>query len=364
MRVTLLKDSFLENLSLASKFTSSRLVSSSVLQGVYLIGEKDKIHLYSTNLNYYFHTAIKLAGDHNFRAIIEPKKVLEFLSLITTSKIDLEIGQKNFLIESGKIKAEFPLFESGEFPLPPAVEGEKQKIKTSFLKKNLPTIIFSASTDETRPVLTGINFVSDDDGLKLISTDGFRLSLLSLKKEEPFPSMIVPSPFLSEVIKLLDEEETTFSYSAKEKILVFYAGGHELYTRLIDGEYPPYSKVIPTDRKTTIQVDREEFLRNVKLVSIFARDYSSVIIIKAEKDGLTLIPKTGGQEGNVAFVEAEVEGEDQKIAFNYKFILDFLNNSTSKKVTLELLRGDAPAVFKSEGINNFIHIIMPVRIQS
>lgn len=350
-------------MTLASKFTSSRLVSSSVLQGVCLVGEEGKIKFYSTNLNYYYHTFMKNEGTEKFKIVIEPKKIIEFLGLVSAPKIDVEIADKKLTIESGKAKGEFPLFDSGEFPFPPKVTAEKRIIKANLIKKNLPTIVFSASSDETRPVLTGIDFVSTGEDLKMVSTDGFRLSLLTLKKEEALPSMIVPAAFLSEVAKLIDEDEIAFNYSEAEKILVFHVGHHDLYTRLIDGEYPPFERVIPTDRKTTITVDREEFLRNVKLVSIFARDFSSVIVLKTEKEGFVLMPKTGDGNANVVHQDAIVEGEEQKIAFNFKFLIDFLNNSSSKKVVIELLRGDAPAVFKSEGHENFIHIIMPVRIQ-
>lgn len=363
MKIALLKESFLEKLTLASKFTSSRLVSSSVLQGVCMVGGENKIDFYSTNLNYYYHTYIKNEGSHKFKIVVEPKKIAEFLSLISEPKVDLEIGEKKLTIESGKVKGEFPLFDSGEFPFPPEVKVEKKTIKASLIKKNLPTIVFSASTDETRPVLTGIDFVSTGDDLRLVSTDGFRLSLLTLKKEENLPSMIVPASFLSEVVKLIDEDEVSFSYSQEEKILAFHIGHHDLYTRLIDGEFPPFEKVIPTDKKTTVTVDREEFLRNVKLVSIFAREFSSVIVLKVDKEGITLMPKTGDGNANVVKGDAEVVGDDQKIAFNFKFLADFLSNASSKKIVIELLRGDAPAVFKSEGHDNFIHIIMPIRIQ-
>lgn len=363
MKIALLKDIFLQKINFASKFTSSKLVSSSALQGVCLMGEENLIHLYSTNLNYFYHSIIKLEGKHSFKIIIEPKKISEFLGLVSASKIDIEIKDKQIIIEAEKTKAEFPLFDPKEFPFPPKVVGDPQKIKSSFLTKNLPLLLFSSSQDETRPVLTGIDFVSEEDGLKIVSTDGFRLSLLSLKKDVNFPSMIVPSSFLSELIRLIDGDEVSFNYSQEEKILAFHTKEHDLYTRLIDGDYPPFNKVIPQDKKTTITLDREDFLRNVKLVSIFAREFSNVVILKTDKNEISLSPKTGGTEANITHQEAQITGEEQKIAFNYKFLIDYLNNSDSKKISIDLLRGDAPAVFKSEGVDNLIHIIMPVRIQ-
>jgi DNA polymerase-3 subunit beta len=364
MKLILLKDIFLEKLQLSSKFTSSKLTSSTSLQGVYLEGKEGKIHFYSTNLNYYYHTYIKIEVDNSFKIVVEPKKIIEFLSFLTSAKIEVEIKEKSIVIVSEKIKGEFPLFSSNEFPLPPVVNKEKQKIKTSFFKNNLPYLLFSASSDETRPVLTGINFVPGDESLRIVSTDGFRLSLLTLKKEINFPSVIVPSVFLGEVIKLVGEnEEISFSFLEEEKLLLFTSEDQEFYTRLIDGDYPPFEKVVPAEKKTEIVVDKEEFARRVRLISVFSRDYSNIIILQITKEGLKISPKAGEGGENEAFQEADVKGEDQKIAFNHKFLIDFLNNVTGKKIIIELLRSDAPAVFKIEGVSNFLHIIMPVRIQ-
>ncbi|MDO8741567.1 MAG: hypothetical protein Q7J11_00290, partial [Candidatus Roizmanbacteria bacterium] len=177
MKILLQKNDFLEKLEMASRFTSSRLASSTSLQGVCLKGENNILHFYSTDLNYYYHSILKTENNNKFKIIIEPKKIIEFLSLLPEIKIEMEIKEKAIVISQGKIKGQFPLFSDQEFPFPPEKTGEKQKIKTSFFKESLPFLLFAASTDETRPVLTGINFVTNDDELQLVTTDGFRLSL-------------------------------------------------------------------------------------------------------------------------------------------------------------------------------------------
>jgi DNA polymerase-3 subunit beta len=176
--------------------------------------------------------------------------------------------------------------------------------------------------------------------------------------------MIVPSSFLSEAISFMKEEENVeLNYSDKEKLINFKIGKHNLYSRLIEGEYPPFEKVIPTDKKTVIELDKEELLRNIRLISIFVRDVSNVIIFQTTTDSLELKPKTEAKGGNSTQQEAVIKGDEQRIAFNYKFLIEFLNNLEGKKVTVELLRSDAPALFKSDKYPNLIHIIMPVRIQ-
>ena len=364
MKIQLPKNEFLEKLELSSRFTSSKLSSSTSLQGVCLIGEEKNIHFYSTDLNYYYHSILRNNNDSKFKIIIEPKKIIEFLSLLPEVKIEIEIKEKAIVITQGKIKGQFPLFSSQDFPFPPKNTEERQKIKTSFFKENLPFLFFTVSNDETRPVLTGINFVTNEENLQLVATDGFRLSLLTLKKDLPFASMIIPAGFLINAQKFISKEtEIEFSHIKDEKLLAFFIGDNDIYVRMIEGEYPPFEKVIPTEKKTTVTIDAEEFLRSVKLVSVFSREFSNIIIMEVEKDSVKFIPKVGQGEEDVVYQDAHIEGETQKIAFNYKYLIDFLSHTSGKRVIVELLRSDAPAVFKIEGVNNFFHIIMPVRIQ-
>ena len=363
MKILLQKNELLEKLEFASRFTSSRLASSTSLQGVCLKGEGNTVHFYSTDLNYYYHSFLKTENNNKFKIIIEPKKIIEFLSLLPEIKIEMEIKEKAIVISQGKIKGQFPLFSDQEFPFPPEKTGEKQKIKTSFFKESLPFLLFAASTDETRPALSGVNLLTNGE-LILVATDGFRLSLVKTKKEKQFPSAIIPASFLREIAHFIKEEkEVDFSYSAVEKVVLFSVGETEFYSRQIEGEFPPFEKVIPQEKKTTVKLDKEEFLRNVKLISVFARDFSHIIILEIGKDGARFMPKTADTKQNKSFQEGEVEGENQRVAFNYRFLLDFLNVVDTKNIIIEILRSDAPVVFKLENNPDYLHIIMPVRIQ-
>lgn len=364
MKFTLNKDLFLEKLQTSSRFTSLRLSSTTSLQGVYIKKEKEKLHFYSTNLNLYYHGVLKTEKEQEGAFLVEPKKIIEFLTFLQPKPITLEVGEKNLVISQEKTKGEFPLFSLADYPLLPKTNLTKQKIPTKIFKENLPLVLFSASNDTTRPVLTGVNIVNQNGASDLVATDGFRLSLLSLKEKLPFSSMIVPVDFFNEVVGFFQEKkEVEFSYSEKEKLLGFYFDDEEVFSRVIEGEYPPYEKVIPQEKKTTVSLLREDFLRNVKLVSVFARDLSNIVIVDVLDDGVNIYPKTEKKELNQTFQEAKVEGEKMKVAFNYKFLVDFLSHLKDKNIVIELLRPDAPVVFKSQERDNFLHIIMPVRIQ-
>ena len=315
------KDYLLEKISLSSHFTSSRLSSVTALQGVLMKGGTGEIHLYATNLNSFYHTLIKIEVKAPFQVILEPKKIMEFLSLLPPGKVTVEIKEKQVVIIQQKTRGTFPIISSEEFPLPPKLDEKEKKIKTANFTKGLPLVLFAASTDETRLVLSGVNFLTQDDEMVMVATDGFRLSLQRYKGDNNIGSMIIPSSFLSEILKFIKGEEVFFGHSASEKTILFRVGDDEFFSRLIEGDYPPFEKVIPVERKTIVIADREELLRKVKLISVFARDLSHIVVIEVTKEGLRLQPKTETDDGNIAQQEAEVSGEDQRVAFNYKFVL-------------------------------------------
>ncbi len=365
IRIFLDKTVFVEKLTKALKFCSSRFFSSNTFQGIMLKKEKNQIIIYSTNFSFFYLAKIENNQEGEFKIFFDPRKVLEFVSLFNPGNFFIEVTEKSIVFEQEKNKGEFPIYQTDDFPESPNLKNlEKQKIETDFFRKNLPLLLFSASQDNTRPVLTGINFVSKNDVNHIVATDGFRLSLVLIEKEVDFPQVIIPSFFLSEILKTIKEEkEVYFVFNQQEKMLTVFINKEEISTRVIDGEYPPYEKVIPIEKKTAIIVEKNDFLRAVKLISVFARDFSNIIVLKTEKTGLRISPKITDKETNHSIIDSEVKGEEQKIAFNYKFLLDFLNNVSSKRVVIELLRPDAPAVFKEEKNNRFLHIIMPVRIQ-
>lgn len=364
MKIILDKEELLENLTLASHFTSHKIAAVSTLQGIYLKGEKNKLHIYSSNLSSFFHTSVKVEVNQVPEFVIEPKKIIEFLSLLSPGKIEVEVKEKQLLVSQKTTKGTFPLMAPNDFPLPPKLDEKAQKIKTAFLIQNLPLVLFAASSDEARPVLTGVNVVTDENMLTLVSTDGFRLSLVRVKKEIDIPSVIIPGDFLNEVLRYIkNEKEVLFSFSSKEKLVEFQIGETHFYSRLIEGDFPPYEKVVPQDRSLQAIVDTEELLRNIKIVSVFARDFSNIVILEFKKTGLVCHPKIENIGENMTTQDIELTGEEQRVAFNYKFLLDFLNNVKGKRVKVEILRSDAPVVFRIEEYPDFLHIVMPVRIQ-
>ena len=367
MNILIDKDTFHNAVSLASRFTINKFTTTTHLQGVLIKAEKKELHIIATDLNLYFHKKIKIKEGGTLRAVVEPRTLIEYLSFLPTGKINVEVKDNQFIVTKDKDKGVFPIIEVADFPMLPKTEKEKgQKISTSFFNKTLPQVLFSASTDDSRPVLTGINFLTQDNDLLMVSTDGFRLSLIKKSKDIEIPEILIPGRFLEEVLKEAKEEkDIAFHYSEDEKTVLFKVGDTNFYTRLIEGEFPAFEKVVPSESKTQVVFNREEFLQKIRRVAVFAREYSNIILVEVKKDGINIRPKTDrGDSGSSATQEADIDGEDQKIAFNFRFLYDFLNNSKAKKINMDILRPDAPIVFREDDKKDFIHIIMPIRISA
>lgn len=365
MKINVNKNIFLEKLTLASHFMSSRLGSSTTLQGVLLTFEKDKLFFYATNLNSYYKSQTAIEGDtKNDSIIVEPKKIIDFINLLKPGDIILEVGDKALRIHQEKNRGAFSVIRADDFPQPPKITADKQTLESGVLSGDLPLVIFTAAKDESRPVLSAINFLSIDNMLSMVSTDGFRLSLIKTQNKMMFPAMLVPAEFMAEMVRRMGiVKKIEFAYSKEESAVLFKIGDNEFYSRLIDGEFPPFEKVIPAETKTTVVLDREDFLVHVKMASILARDQSSIIICEFKKNEVTIKPKIEGADDSGVTQEAKIEGEDQRVAFNYRFLLDLLNNVDGQDIEIEILRSDAPVVFKLKKKPGFTHIIMPVRIQ-
>ncbi|MFH0773532.1 MAG: DNA polymerase III subunit beta [bacterium] len=364
MQITTNREIFLKALVQASRFTSSRVGATAGLQGILFQNDKGTLHIYSTNLNTFFHTAVPSKQQEERKFLLDPHKIIEFISLLNDGEMTLFLEKDRVLISQKKTKGTFPFLSHSDFPTPPPVVGEGQTIEVKKFEELISLVLFSASRDLSRPVLSGINFVEKEGDMDVVATDGFRLSLFHMRNELNMKSMLIPADFLLEMMRNIKEKKTIImNYLDNEKMVYFKTDNDEYFTRLIEGDFPPYERVIPVEKKTTITVDKNDLIRNVKLISVFARDYSSIIVCQFKKGELTLSPKIEGGVENSTTQEIELEGEEMRVAFNFKFLLEFLNTINEEQVIIELLRPDAPVVLKTKKTKDYLHIIMPVRIQ-
>ena len=362
MNITIQKDELEQRLSQAVKFVSTKTPTTQTIQGCFISIKNNGSFVLTTNLNDFFKAGIgpkiKEGGD----AVFDIKKAIEFTSFLNPNEVNIYTEENSLVIEQGKTKGYFNTFPKEEFPQIPQTGGKDYPLTKKQLEA-VGRVIYSASKDETRPILTGIYFSNKNGKSHIVTTDGFRLSLLEEEELKDLPQITIPAGIVNEVIKLATKDsKIKLKISDKEKLITFTLNNFTICSRVLDGDFPPFEKVVPKTSTTQLLLNKQEFIKNLRLVSVFAREQSDVVILDVQKKGFYLRPKFHEAKKTEIFQEPdEFKGEELKIAFNYKYILEFLNNTTPEKVVLEFTQSTAPGLFKGEKDPNLIHIIMPLR---
>lgn len=363
MKCTLLKETFENALSLASRFTSHRVSAVQSIQGTKLSIKDSSITVTTTNLSDFFQTTITASVENEGECVFDSKKALEFLNFLQPGDITVELEESTILIKQGKTKGHFNTYQGRDFPELPHLDGKTFTLDKKLLER-LPLVLFSASKDETRPIMTGV-YVTHAQGTQMfVTTDGFRLSVLQQPLQEEFPQIILPAQIFQEVIRLAKSEKVAMTISPEDRLIKFTMGQIDLYSRVIEGEFPPYEKVIPQESTTICMISRQDFQKNIRLVSIFAREQADVIICDISADGMVIKPKGATTKDSQVFQPLDsFEGEPLKIAFNYKYVLEFLNTVSTDVIQISCTHPAAPGAFRMKGDDEYVHIIMPLRTE-
>lgn len=340
-----------------------------VLNNIMLKAEENKLFFAATNLEvaiqYFIPAEIKSEGS----ITIPAKLIGSYISLLKDEKVELNLGDGETLqIKAASSQTKIKGINASEFPSIPKLEKENSvKVKTKDLSKAVTQTVFAASPNTSRPVLSGVLFDFDNDTVKTVATDSYRLAEKTLHLNEKATNSIqciVPSRTVSELGKILgivQEEDTEISVSKNQALFVM--GDIQLMSRLIEGKFPPYDKIIPKETKTKLEVNVAALVNVVRRVSLFARENNNSIKLSATNDGKLSISTDETKVGEeVAELDVKITGENNKIALNAQYLLDVLNFIDSETIMLEIEDKLSPAVITPIKEKDYIYIIMPLKI--
>lgn len=368
-----------ENLKTAFNITSRSVASQPqlpVLANILVKAEKNKIKLSATNLSQSINLWINAKVEKEGAITVPAKIISEFVNSLPPGKLQLVTEKENFKISSGKFKAIFNGLAASEYPTLSTIKETKVK-KKKYISLQLPfsqlsqailQTAFAAAIDESRPVLTGVLWQAKKNTLSLAATDGYRLSLKKLKLKIPqkidLKEFIIPANTLQEIIRLEGEKESIEMLIVPGgKQVIFGLDDLEIISQLLEGEYPDFTKIIPQAGETKIILDREEFLQAVQISSIFAREAANIIKFEIQNGKLKISANSPQLGGNESLLEVKTQGKPNKIAFNSRFVLDFLKSIQAEEIEMEMASPTSPAIFSSPKNQTYRHIIMPVRVQ-
>ena len=339
-----------------------------IIQNVLLTTENKQLKIIGTDLETTETTEVGAKVEKEGGICVPARLLLEFVSSLPQGTVQLTEKGGALVIQCSGFRASIPGVSSQEFPKIAEARGARgATVDKNSIVEAIGQVVFSAATDEGRPLLTGVRIIQKDEETVFAATDGYRLSVrrIPLKTKEEL-NLLVPGRALSEVVKTCLEEkeakEISMSKPASGQV-AFIVGDTEIQTRLIDGEYPDFEKIIPTKHNTRVLLEKEPLLRAVKSAAIFARDNANIVRFHLEGQTLTISANTPQVGEDRVDVEVNIDGEGGDIAFNSRFLLEFLANYRGEELLFEMTGSLNPGVFKPPKDPSYLHIIMPVRLQ-
>jgi DNA polymerase-3 subunit beta len=297
-------------------------------------------------------------------AITVPARLMqEFISSLPSGVINLELTDNKLHITTDKYKSTINGVPAEEFPVMPAIQdGTNLTLGAKDLRKALQQVIFAASNDEARPVLTGVFINSKKDALYLAATDSYRLAEKKLKSVAEEATLLVPSTALNDLLRILADAQGDVLVTNDGQQARFEVDEVELVTRLIEGKYPDYQKLIPSEFATTALLSRDDFINITKVSSLFARESAgSVTLQVSEKDQSISIRSIASQLGeNNSTASAKVTGEGE-VTLNSRYLLDALNAFDTEDISFSFNGKLEPCVLRNEKTPDYTHIVMPLR---
>ena len=362
MKINLTQSNLAKVLNTVSRVASSR-TTLPVLSNILIRAELNEVSFSATNMELSIIEKTNVKIDEDGTIVVPARLITEFVSNLPKSNITIESKGTQVNITAGNYKSTIYTVSTDEFPaLPEPVMTNSFKINASDLKQAINNTVLVASGDTTRPILTGVYFYTIDSKLFLAATDGYRLAEKQVVDCDNKVSAIIPASTLTEVVRILGDNNETVDISFEEDQTSFTIENVTIISRTIEGNFIDYRQLIPKNTDVKIIVDRNEFIRAVKVSELFARESAGSITLSASSERSTLsIHTITTQIGeNNSDMEAEVTG-DGTVTLNSKFLLDALNQIDGDNVKMQFSGKLAPVLLTSEKSDSYKHIIMPVK---
>ena len=376
MKLSCLQENLNRGLGVVGRAVATR-TTLPITNNVLLATEQSRLKLAATNLEMAISCWIGAKVEEEGAITVPARLLSDFISSLPSEKVDISLSPqtRTLGLKCARFEARISGIDAKDFPPIPKVEGGiTTKVEVEALRQGITQVVFAAATEESRPVLTGVDAKFDGDLLTLAAADGFRLAVYKLPLAEAVSQeteVIIPARTLAELNRLIAEQEEAVEVmvNPNKGQALFRLKNIELVSQLIQGTFPNYAQLIPQSYTTRAVIGVADFLRATKTASIFARDGSGIIRLVVTPGGeLTpgkVVVSARSEEigDDVGEIDAVVEGEEAKIAFNGKYLTDVLSVLHESQVALETTSPSSPGVVRPVGVDNYIHVVMPMFVQ-
>jgi len=376
MKLSCLQVDLNKGLAIVGRAVATR-TTLPITNNILLTADESRLKLAATNLEIAISCWLGAKVEEEGAITIPARLLTDFVNSLPNEQIDMTLSPRTRTMElkCARFEARINGVEAEEFPPIPSIEeGVSTTIKRDDLHAAIAQVVFAAATEETRPVLTGIHCQFYGDTLTLAAADGFRLAVHKAPLAQPVAELtevIVPARTLNELQRFLgdQEEPVQVTINPNKSQVLFRLNDVEVVSQLIQGTFPNYSQLIPASYATRAEINLSDFLKATRTASIFAREGSAIVRLQVTPGEeltpgkVTLSARAEEVGDNVGEVDALVEGEETKIAFNNKFLADVLGVLHGDKVILETTNASSPGVIRPVGTDNYVHVVMPMFVQ-
>ena len=335
--------------------TTSKNVNLPILNNVLIKAYSGEIEFISTNLEIGVNCKIRGKVEKEGEYTVNSRILTDYINLLKSNeKVLVKLEENDLIVECGDYKTKIKGEESKEFPLIPSIESD---------------VIFSVSNSENRLELTGVLFSFSNNKLELVATDSYRLAenIINIEKSEADFKIIIPAKTIQEVLRILnnnseEENNSKINISFSDNQVLFSFNSTSLISRLINGNYPDYKQIIPTNEKTTAIIDKSELLRAVKAASLFSKNGINDILLQFKKGQLTVSSFSSASGESKIKIKAVVKGEENnEITINYRYLIDGLNNIEAQEIEMLIINDNSPCLIRSKDSKDYLYIVMPIR---
>jgi len=371
MKFTCTKENISQVLGLVGGI-AGRQTSLPILTNVYLDVKESGVEVIGTNLEIAIKAHLRAKVETTGSFTVPAKMLADYIHLLSDQQVTISLDENELVVKCGSSSTKIKGMPTDEFPVIPAIEEDHAyAIDVQGLKTSLQKIVIAASKNEIRPELAGLAcsmFSERYAGMVLAATDSYRLA----EKKTPVAqgsdpvSCIIPARTAYEIIRLLgagnSEESLVRLWISENQIAIRY-GNVEMTSRLIDGNYPDYTQIIPEEFSTVATVPVDELTKRIKAASLFTADGVNAVSFDLNVEQHTLgISSTSTQAGeHTAQLDGELVGQENSILLNHKYVLDGLQQIDGTKTQFCVNSGDAPCMFRPADTDEYIYIVMPIR---
>jgi DNA polymerase-3 subunit beta len=335
-----------------------------VLSGIRAQLTGNALQLTGSDTDLTIEVGITVNGEGDGVVVLPGKLAGEIVRALPGGAVAVDIDEDEATITSGRAEFTIRILPAEEYPRLPEPTGDPLTISASNLAAALKQVVTAASSDDARPILTGVLLAAEEGGLRLVATDSYRLAVRDLPGAAVLSEgqqVLVPSRALSELARVLTGAENV-ELRLGERDASFQVGTIRLTTRLIEGEFPNYRGLIPASYPNRLTVGREALLEAVRRVKLMAREATPVRMVM-RTDGLELVAITQDVGQAHEELDAKYEGTELTVAFNPEYLLEGVEVTPGDEVVVSTLDALKPAVIRSSTDGgDFLYLLMPVRV--